>query len=149
MLAVTLEHLDVARVAPGLWIGSAPPVGPTVAHQGFQVVVLCAEEYQPRSWELPGVRVVHAGFNDTPFPTADDEAAAVGAARLTARALLQKRRVLVTCWQGRNRSGLVCAAALCSVYGWDARVARDAVRAVRPNALTNPTFQRMIGSIAR
>lgn len=147
MLAVTLSPLDVARVAPHLWIGSAPPVGDDLARARFDLVVLCAEEYQPRSWELPGVQVVHAGFDDTPFPSATDQQTARDSAALVARAIAADKRVLVTCWQGRNRSGLVCALALKRLYRWDPRACIAAVRAARPNALTNPAFRRLVQAL--
>lgn len=147
MLAAALEPLDIARVAPRLYIGSAPPVGPALRDAGFDVVVLCAEEYQPRSWELPGVHVIHAPFDDSATPTDADVTAARGAARLTARAVAAKKRVLVSCWQGRNRSGLVCAEALKLLYRWDPRVCIGAIQAVRPHALTNGAFRELIQSL--
>lgn len=147
MLATTLEPLDVARVAPRLWIGSAPSVGPTVSRAHFDVLMLCAIEYQPRSWEIPGVRVVHAGFEDTPFPSEDEQSVMRNAAFLTARAISLDKRVLVTCWQGRNRSGLVCALALRQLHRWHPEICVEAVRAARPGALTNPTFCRLVESL--
>ncbi|NIR28734.1 MAG: dual specificity protein phosphatase family protein [Gammaproteobacteria bacterium] len=138
------SDLDAAQIAPGLWIGSAPPTGDACAVAGFQEVMLCAREYQPRSWEMPGVKVVHAGFHDQDPPdSADALTARLGALRV-ARSLVEGQQVLVTCWRGRNRSGLVCALALRQLYGLSGHRAIARVRAARPTALTNPAFCQMV-----
>ena len=42
---------DCHEVAPDLWVGSKPYPG----HYPFDVIVLCAVEYQPDAGDFPGV----------------------------------------------------------------------------------------------
>lgn len=141
--AYALPTIDANRVMPKLWIGSAPSVGPGLAHAGFDAVVLAAEEYQPTSRELPGVRVIHAPFGDTRWPTDAEIRRAVRAADMVAAHLAAGDRVLVSCWMGRNRSGLVTALALRRL-GVPPNHAVELVRRARPGALFNDAFVTIV-----
>jgi protein-tyrosine phosphatase len=57
-------------------------------------------------------------------------------------------RVLTTCQQGRNRSGLVNAFTLINL-GWTADQAIQQIQERRPNALTNTHFIRSIKGYAK
>jgi protein-tyrosine phosphatase len=137
--------LDATRLAPRLYIGSAPPVGPALADSGFDVLVLCAAEYQPRLHEFPGLSaVIHAPFDDDEL---DEKAInmAVTSAMDVQDHVLEGDRVLVTCMAGRNRSGLVCALALHLLTCCDPRDAIIHIKKTRVGldgreALVNPYF---------
>jgi protein-tyrosine phosphatase len=130
MFQQLVQPIDAHRIAPGLWMGAAPPLGNTLASSGFDILVLCAAEHQPLDEYFPGVVVMRAHLHDdgkTPFtPVHALEAARV--ASQVARAIKLRARVLVTCWEGRNRSGLVTALALTELTGCSGI---DACRAVR------------------
>lgn len=134
-----MTRLDVTRIAPKLWIGSAPPIGKLLREFGFDVVVLCAREYQPSERSFSGVRVIRAPFEDGKV-TPVIEATAREAARHVVSAINRGQRVLVTCAQGRNRSGLVVARALEKLSGAPAHLIIDHVKRLRPYALTNQSF---------
>lgn len=75
---------------------------------------------------------------------AADQALSRGAARLVAKHQKKGQTVLVTCYAGQNRSGLVAALALMTL-GMGARPAIERIRAARgPQALSNPSFVNMI-----
>jgi protein-tyrosine phosphatase len=137
--------LDATRLAPRLWIGSKPPLGETVAEAGFDMLVLCAEEFQPKLASFPGlIYVVHAPFDDGPL-TEEATDMAVTAALDVYDHLLDHGRALVTCMAGRNRSGLVCAIALHLLSGCDPRHAAIHIKRKRVGidggeALANPHF---------
>lgn len=152
-------NLDVTHLAGPLWIGSHPlTLGPccdehdrharrgdALARAGFEVVVLCAEEWQP---DLPGVEVIHAGFDDD--HSGLDEAQvniAKRAAAKTARRISQGRKTLVSCWAGRNRSGLVSALALAATSGIHPQEAGELIRSKRAGALTNMAFRGMLSGM--
>lgn len=121
---------------PGLAIGSAPPA----CQLPFDVLVLCAREYQPSANGFPGTRVVRVPFSDNyiHIPVSERETAARGAR------VRRGETVLVTCRQGRNRSGLVTACAMVDL-GYSPREAIRMVRAARgPDALSNPYFVSLI-----
>jgi protein-tyrosine phosphatase len=104
--------LDCDRLITRLYIGAAPKRGPDVAQAGFSTLVLCAEEYQPRLAEFPGLHsVIHAPLDDA-IPTEEEIDTAMTAALEAADRYEAGERVLVTCMAGRNRSGLVSALAL-------------------------------------
>ncbi len=116
--------------------GGAPPPH---ARLPFDVVVLAAMEYQP---DLPGYRVLRVPLDDGPPPDHATRVVIRGAARRVADCVRAGDRVLVTCWQGKNRSGVIAGLALCElgVPGW--RAARH-VRAVR-GGLTNQHFHALV-----
>jgi hypothetical protein len=118
-----------------------------LARDGFEVVVLCAEEWQPN---LPGVETIHAGFDDDHQGLDRRQAKiAFAAAKKTAQRLAAGRKTLVTCWAGRNRSGLVCALALASVTGEHPAAVGRMIRGKRDGALTNMAFRGLLGRLER
>ncbi len=133
---------NASEAIPRLWQGALVPPGRI---SGVDVLVLCAMEHQPHSAQLPGVRVmvVHAPLDDAK-PTLEEIITARQAAVHVARELRRGRRVLVTCAQGRNRSGLVTALAL-RYLGVTADEAIRLIRRARgANALSNPHFVDVI-----
>lgn len=118
--------------------GSRPPVGVRLP---FEVIVLAAWEYQP---EMPGFKVMHVPLDDefeTPV-TEEDRTRIQAAARAVARHIRAGRRVLVTCHQGRNRSGVIAGLALVQL-GVTGLEAANRIRHLR-DGLTNPHFHRMV-----
>lgn len=98
--------VECSNVAPRLWVGSAPQ-DLSVPIDGIDVVVLCAQEIQP-----PGVgRIMRFPLPNAELTSREVSIALIGG-RDVAQALLDRKRVLVTCAQGRNRSALVAALAL-------------------------------------
>jgi len=143
--------MDASRVAPGLWMGGAPAAGKLLA---FDRVFLCA-------WELPydelgpypfgpRARVVRVPLDDSGRPpSAGEVRLAFAASRAVARIYRTGGfRILVTCAQGRNRSGLVVALALLEL-GASPKDAIGAVRQARgPHALSNAWFVKLIHEAA-
>ncbi len=106
---------DVTHLAHRLWIGSAP--SGMSGREGFDVLYLCAQEWQPSSREFPGVVVRRCPFDDAVRLQDEDIQMAMAAAEQAARDLVKGRTVLVTCMMGRNRSALVSALALHMLTG--------------------------------
>lgn len=138
--------LDAHRIAPRLWQGSRPPEGKTLRTAGVDVLVLCAFEYQPPARDFPGVELLHAPMDDgdiVPWRLAMRTASAAAAR------YCQGKRILVTCNQGRNRSGLVTALILWTLNFGSGKRCADHVRQHRPNALTNEAFYRWLATLPR
>ena len=122
--------IDAHQIASKLWMGAAPPPGVTLASCGFNILVLCAKEFQPPAEWYPGVDVARVHLNDdgkSPFSAADAFAAYQLSSQL-AKCIKFGQRVLITCWEGRNRSGLVTALTLTQLTGCSGA---DAARTVR------------------
>ena len=143
------DHLEfkpsiASRVYKDLWVGSAPPIGIHVSDNDFDVLVLCAVEYQLHPSCFPAVNVIHAPLNDNGLKlmTASERKIAIKAAANVMQCLADGRSVLVTCQEGRNRSGLIAALALCigePKYTPDQAIA--AIRKARGEmALSNSEF---------
>jgi protein-tyrosine phosphatase len=132
-----------------LWQGGADDV--TKAHgEGFQVVVLCAEEFQPARHIIAteDMEVIHAPNDDSEKPlTRDQLTTAIAASRVVASRFRQGKKVLVSCMQGRNRSGLVTALALHRIYGMAGERCRGYIRSKVPHALTNPSFNKFLDTL--
>jgi protein-tyrosine phosphatase len=78
----------------------------------FDGLVLCAYEYQPGCF--PDVSTIWAPIRDDGSPmTREEQIEAVKAAGKVIRLIKEGMRVLVTCYAGLNRSGLVCTIVLC------------------------------------
>ncbi len=151
-------RLDATPIYPGLWQGSRPPIGPTLKNARFNAVVLCAEEFQPPHvfpqgygfeallyrHRIPyeGVETIYAP-NDDSFerqPSREQLRVAIRAAMKSADLIKAGGQVLVTCWQGKNRSGLVSALILHTLLGISGADAASIVRSKRRGALRNPHF---------
>lgn len=131
--------VDATRLFPKLYQGSYPlaPIAPA----GFRVLVLCAEELQFRS-EEPGVRTLRCPLYDNGEHvfTKSEWIEAVRTARAVADYVAHGWRTLVTCAQGRNRSGLVSALALYQLTGLSGEQCVEHIRNRRVGALSNDDF---------
>ena len=129
---------DYAYLMPGGWLaqGSAPPRGARIP---FDVIVLAAMEYQP---DLAGYEVWYVPLDDGPPPDHATRMRIRHAARDVADAVSLRRRVLVTCWMGRNRSGVISGLALVELGLPRERAVRRIQR--YRNGLTNPYFRGMV-----
>ncbi len=152
------------EIHPGLWQGGWPPPGEWLAGKGFSTLVLCAFEYQPprtfppmvaalpgmramNPW--PGVEVIYAP-NDDDFenpPSRETLRLALQAGRRVAVRLAEGRKVLVTCWQGKNRSGLVSALGLYFHLGISGKAATRMVQTRRTGGLRNPKFVELLANL--
>lgn len=148
--SVPVPSFTANEVFPKLWQGSAPPIGDRLRLDGFTHLALCAEEYQPTPPDLafPGVEVFYAP-NDDAFEGLTDSQlrGAVTTARKVANALATGGKVLVTCREGRNRSGLVSALAIHMLTGKPGTSCVRDVHMHRPRSLMNPAFVRMLRRI--
>jgi hypothetical protein len=150
-------NAPASRVAPALWQGAAPRPGEVLP---FDLVVLCAEEHQlphHASPFGPRAHVLRVPLDDSGRPPTQREVRlAFAAGRVVAKTVGQAwdastttsyrrhLRVLTTCMQGRNRSGLVNALALVEL-GMRPKDAIQAVRLARgPSALSNAWFVQLI-----
>lgn len=140
---VPVPTFTADEIYPNLWQGSAPPVGDVLRSRGFTHVALCAMEYQPTPPELayPGLQVFYAP-NDDNFEhiTGSQLRGAIQTATRVAQAILQGGRVLVSCREGKNRSGLVSALAMHILTGRPGWQCVITVRRNRRKALRNPAF---------
>ncbi len=140
-------RLDFTKIAPKLYQGGA--VVPLHDYADFSMIVLCAVEYQP---VMPyfGGQIIPAAFDDTLRPTGEDLARALNAALMVASELRRGGRVLVTCYQGLNRSGLVVGLTL-SLLGTmhDGKHIVNTIRTARGSeALKNTTYERIVVDFA-
>lgn len=116
----------------------------------FDLVVLCAEEFQPPVHEVAAKRALYAPNDDGDVITQEQKHLALLAAEEVALAFTRGEQVLVTCMQGRNRSGLVTALAIHLVYGIGGARAAHWVKRRRRGAaaLTNPIFMSYLTSLS-
>ncbi len=149
---------DYTRIGPHLYQGGVTaltalggyPYG-NAPTGGFQVLVLCAEELQ--FLEEPREQPPYASMRNPPYihrcPLNDDgetpmsqlewERAWETGGRVRDH-ILAGRRCLVTCAQGKNRSGLVVAIACHMLTKESGDKCVEHVRKMRPGSLTNQWF---------
>jgi protein-tyrosine phosphatase len=142
--------LDAHQITWGLWQGARPPVGTAVSRAEFDLLILCEEDFQPTSEMFPGVELVYApNDDDWRYPLTESQLSiAKKAAQRAAEAIKASKSVLVACYAGLNRSGLVVALALHQLYGWPGTRCIEHVRARRKwgvdngmKALENKSFE--------
>ncbi len=137
-----VADLDFDQVSPRLYQGGK--TDPDRSYGPFTMIVLCAEECQPKLPRFRG-RVLRPAFDDTARPTERELARARAAALEVAKEITRGGRVLVTCAAGLNRSGLVVGLALNHVTKLTADQIITRIRAARgEHALCNPTFARIV-----
>lgn len=126
--------LDNGRLAQG----SKPPEG--LCCIPFDTIVLAAEEWQPK---LPHFEVIHAPLDDSgPPPTPNEKEIIRWASQEVAKRIRAKKRVLVTCVQGRNRSGVIAGLALVEL-GMPPKLVVQQIRRLR-NGLRNVYFRDIV-----
>jgi len=92
------------------------------------------------------MEVLYAPNDDNPNrpPTREELQIAVNAALIVADRVRAGVKTLVTCMQGRNRSGLVTALVLHILLGCSGDEAIWIVKGHRKGALMNPQFVRLL-----
>lgn len=141
------------RLAKHLYIGAEPPTGSGLYAEGFDVLVLCAEEFQPPASQFPGLTVIHIPFDDsmTRMGRAQIQRLQI-VARQVAEEWSAGRRVLVTCHMGINRSALMSALILSRITGDSPAECGSQIRGVRTHgsmrALENPYFRSILSQLS-
>lgn len=134
------ERVDASNIAPRLWMGSRPPIDRDLPK--IDLLVLAAREFQPTKAQMVfHGSVYHCPLVDDHLELADI-ASALQCAHTVAQVLLQKKSVLVTCSQGRNRSGLITGLALGYVTRMTGDQIIDLIRSRRSGTgvLSNQAF---------
>jgi hypothetical protein len=157
--------LDATPIYRGLHQGMAPPAGPLLSSSGFDTIVLCAEEWQPprfvdpvcgavlgylpNTHPYPGTTLVYAPADDDFYnpPSRERLSLALRASAYVAQRVAQGSNVLVTCWAGKNRSGLVTGLALHRLTGLPGHMCVAHIKKVRPIALMNPQFVAVLNRL--
>lgn len=136
--------LDANLISGRLYQGGMPLTGKFLASVGFNVLVLCAKEFQPADSQYDGIEVLRCPLDDVPTLMRSSDLKRVRETAMSlARRLKHGDSVLVTCAMGLNRSGLVVAATLLAVTGKKPgpKAIIDLIRAKRSKlALGNKAF---------
>ncbi len=144
------NHVDSTRILPGLHQGSRPPQGGELQARGVDVLVLCALEYQPFDAYFPGVKVLRVRLDDSGVPMSEREWEDAQVISLDVAMLVaQGKRVLVTCQQGRNRSGLVVALTMHRLTGQSGAACVRHIQRLRHKALENEWFVAALERLPR
>jgi hypothetical protein len=151
MSKVQTIGIDAHEMMEDLWQGSLPVEGSYLASLGFKVLVLCAEEHQPPADRFPGLQVIHAPFDDADYRaiTPYELGVVKGAVDGVVASMHQGLPVLVTCYAGRNRSGLVTALAIHQLSGRSGVDIVKTIKRKRPLALTNLGFRDYVEKLAK
>lgn len=111
MTEYIFEPPTYTKILNNLYIGGAPPPQAKIDLM-FGGLILCAREYQPTIFT--NMNVVYAPMDDDGQSISiEDAKEAVNAAEAAIEWMDRGLKVLVTCYAGRNRSGLVTALILC------------------------------------
>jgi len=137
-LRSTGTSIDASEIIPGLWQGARLAELPI----NMDVVVFAARELQP-DFAHQDHLLIYAPLDDTIYPTPEEISVAERAGARVADLLRRGRRVLVTCNEGRNRSGLITGYALLAL-GHAPQDAVALIQAHRPGALSNRAFVNLL-----
>jgi protein-tyrosine phosphatase len=145
-----MHHKATASpVTDKLWVGGHPPVGPGLSEYGIDALVLAADGFQPPAKLFPDIKVLHAPMHDDYERMHEGDAdRAVNAGLQVAKWLKEGKKVLSTCWQGRNRSGVIAALALMLTQKSSPEEAINLIRASRgASAMGNPHFNLLLQAV--
>lgn len=139
------------KIIDNLYMGGAPPTDSVDLSKDFDCLVLSAIEFQPPDHYYKGVNIHRALINDDGSPmTFKEMQYAIRAASYVIKKLNEGKRVLVTCWQGRNRSGIITALVLTFGFGKTPEEATSMIRSARgPSALGNEYFNSFLNEFYR
>lgn len=146
-----IDAAGVVQVGRGqLFIGGALPDVSDVFDR-FDHVVFAASERQPAKIEpSPGAGAFSRCLLDDADPALPGQIdRAYRCASHVASLVASGKKVLVTCFAGRNRSGLIVALAMSILFPWMRGASIiEHIQTVRPNALSNESFVRAILKIS-
>lgn len=133
------------KIAPNLFQGGLPPPGDGLKQAGVDVLVLCAAGFQDAS-AYEGIEVILAPGDDDsrPHRLARFIDGWKDAARVVVDRVKEGKNVLVTCYAGQNRSGLVVALAMRELTGKKGSDIVQHIQTSRPLALNNLTFVKYV-----
>ena len=136
--------IDASNVFNRLWVGSRPPSDRDLP--AFEVIALCAQEYQPRMEAYRGL-VLRCAVPDSVLDP-NQLFLVTRTARSVASALARQQSVLVTCYAGLNRSALVASLALAMVTRMSSDELIALMRARRDaHCLSNEHFCVILSSL--
>lgn len=140
-------------IIPGRLAQGAYPGRDLKMFEHWDVVVYCAEEYQPKFSSMPnGKRVYYAPMDDDIYRPVPQEIARnlwklAGTVADHAR---RGQKCLITCAMGANRSGLLMGLTLMRLNGMSGSNAVDLIKSRRTSgqqeALSNPMFEQFLRS---
>jgi protein-tyrosine phosphatase len=139
---ITLPYTDCHMITDRLWMGGMPTGIPKLFEK-WDVIVFCAGEYQPHV-ELPENRnksIMRVPFDDSANAINNSVAAELHKrAKQLAQMHAEGKNILITCFAGVNRSGLLTALTLRYAFGCDGDEAIYTIQAIRTFALSNKAF---------
>jgi protein-tyrosine phosphatase len=137
------------RILNNLWMGSAPPESDQL-QKDFDCLVLCAVEYQTAQFPGMDVSCIRLHDDGKTLLTDKDKRRAIKLAYEVIENLKQKKKVLVTCMQGLNRSGLIVALTLMIGGNFPLGQVVGMIREQRgPHALSNADFVKFLETVAK
>lgn len=147
VLHVPIPPSRADEIYPGLWVGACArdAGGRTDPNRYDRVLTLCsATEETPLAAPTP-IHYRYRMRDGADLPPVEDLALLTGWVIDSVQA---GEQVLLRCWAGLNRSGLVAAVALIELTGLPGATALQAMRRQRsPHMLCNPAFAALVGAI--
>lgn len=138
----------IQNLAQGGWGDAGVEAAIDDAWNDFDVIILCAEEHQgPKKKAPPGKYLYRLPLDDDPYVQLPDDVGKfiIQVASDAGSYLANGHRVLTTCHQGLNRSGLASALMLMKYYGMSASESAKLIRSRRDrDALCNPMFVQFL-----
>lgn len=139
-------NLDITEIHHNLWQGSQPTNFIELAKYNFDAIVFCEHTFQPSYEKLekdfPGILPIYCPFLDDNYneisPKLHQQFNEV--TNQIVGLLKQKKKILIVCFAGLNRSGLISALVLRKYLGMDGKSAIKSVQSRRENSLNNKLF---------
>jgi protein-tyrosine phosphatase len=146
-----VPQLDYHWIVPGIAQGAYPDP-PKSAFQVFDVIVFCAEELQPRIKAPAGKQIFKLPLDDDIYRPIPPEIGKLlhQAAQALATYHAGGHKLLITCAQGVNRSGLMTGLTMMYSLRMPARETIKLIRSKRKSqdpdlfALCNPMFEQYL-----
>lgn len=137
------------EIIPGLWVSGMPGASWPLLEWEVSLIVSLSDHLPPQAgrrfqWGTNGealgegkIIYLHWPIEDGDLP--EDEMASILVETIMA-ALRKKKKVLLHCYEGRNRSGLLAALVVRKMLNLSGKEALDFIRQKKPGMLYNRKF---------
>jgi hypothetical protein len=134
-----------SEVFPSLLVGVTPKDASGLP-KGVRTLVMCAVGEQWPAARFPNVYVVHCPLMDVEvWPDSDEQKDITRAVRAVRMSVFKRRRTLVCCHGGFNRSALIAALAIRQITGFGPATVITMIREKRdPFCLSNRVFEEIV-----
>ncbi len=143
MIRIFDPQHDLSEIFVNLWQGSRPWIPEEIVKREFNTIVFCENDHQPEQEEFPGMKILRCPLvDDYEIDLTKEEISLINStADEVVKDVNDGKKILIVCYAGLNRSGLVMGVTLNKYLKFSGVKCANMIRNARNKyALHNPIF---------